>query len=114
MRAEMNQRRGNQALALADLNAVRTRAGLPALASAGNLLDEIRTEFIRETVAEGTRIHNLRRLRQSIHPADRSTSPNGIDCTMSNCAEVPWNSRLLVFVVPQTMLDRNPLIVQND
>jgi starch-binding outer membrane protein, SusD/RagB family len=114
MRAEMNQRRGNPALALADLNVVRTRAGLPALASTGNLLEEIRTEFIRETVAEGSRIHNLRRLRQPVHPADRAQSPGGLDCVMSNCAEVPWNSRLLVFVVPQTMLDRNPLLVQND
>jgi starch-binding outer membrane protein, SusD/RagB family len=115
MRAEMNQRKGNNAQALADLNAVRTRAGLPALAAApANLLEEIRAEFVRETFSEGNRIHNLRRLRQAVSTGDRSTSPNSIDCVMSNCAEVPWNSRLLVFVVPQTMLDRNPLLVQND
>ncbi len=114
MRAEMNQRKGNVGLALTDLNTVRTRAGLPALNISSNLLEEIRTEFVREMVAEGTRIHNLRRLRQSIHPADRGVSPNGIDCSMSNCAEVPWNSRLLVFVVPQVMIDRNPLLIQND
>ena len=115
IRAEMNQRKGNIALALADLNAVRARAGLAALASApANLLEEIRTEFVRETFGEGSRIHSLRRLRQPINPGDRSLSPNGVDCVMSNCSEVPWNSRLLVFVVPQTMLDRNPLMIQND
>jgi len=111
IRAEMNQRKGNTALALADLNAVRTRAGLSVLTTApSNLLDEIRIEFVRETFAEGTRIHSLRRIKANVNIGDRS----GIDCVMSNCNEVPWNSRLLVFLVPQTMLDRNPLIVQND
>ncbi|WP_370469294.1 RagB/SusD family nutrient uptake outer membrane protein [Nibrella viscosa] len=115
MRAEMNQRKGNTPLALNDLNAIRTRAGLPALATApANLLEEIRTEFIRETFSEGTRIHDLRRLRQPVNPGDRSTSPSGVDCASANCSELPWNSRLLVFLVPQSLIDRNPLMVQND
>ncbi|TAE35656.1 MAG: RagB/SusD family nutrient uptake outer membrane protein [Runella slithyformis] len=115
IRAEMNQRKGNIAQALTDLNAVRTRAGTAALATApANLLDEIRTEFVRETFGEGTRIHSLRRIKSPINTGDRSLSPSGVDCVMSGCNEVPWNSRLLVFVVPQTMLDRNPLMVQND
>jgi starch-binding outer membrane protein, SusD/RagB family len=76
MRAEMNQRKGNAALALTDLNAVRTRAGLPALTTApANLLEEIRKEFIRETFSEGTRIHNVKRLKQPLNPGDRPTSP---------------------------------------
>lgn len=115
MRAEMNQRKGNTALALADLNAVRTRAGLSALTTApANLLEEIRTEFVRETFSEGNRIHNIKRLKQALNPGDRPTSPGGVDCALGNCTDVPWNSRLLVFLVPQTMIDRNPLIVQND
>jgi starch-binding outer membrane protein, SusD/RagB family len=115
IRAEMNQRKGNIAQALTDLNAVRTRAGLVALATApANFLDEIRTEFVRETFGEGTRVHSLRRIKAPINTGDRSLSPSGVDCVMSGCNEVPWNSRLLVFVVPQTMLDRNPLMVQND
>jgi hypothetical protein len=115
MRAEMNQRKGNSSVALADLNAVRTRAGLPALATApANLLEEIRREFIRETFSEGNRIHSIKRLREALNPGDRPTSPGGIDCVQGNCNEVPWNSRLLVFLVPQTMIDRNPLLVQND
>jgi hypothetical protein len=115
MRAEMHARKGNTAAALADLNAVRVRAGLAALTSApANLLEEIRREFVRETFSEGSRIHDLKRLRQPVNPGDRSSSPSGVDCVMSNCAEVPWNSRLLVFLVPQTMIDRNSLLVQND
>jgi starch-binding outer membrane protein, SusD/RagB family len=115
MRAEMNQRKGNTALALADLNAVRTRAGLSALTTApANLLEEVRTEFIRETFSEGNRIHNIKRLKQALNPGDRPTSPGGVDCALGNCTDVPWNSRLLVFLVPQTMIDRNPLLVQND
>jgi starch-binding outer membrane protein, SusD/RagB family len=111
IRAEMNQRKGNTALALADLNAVRTRAGLAALNTpSANLLDEIRAEFTREMVGEGQRIHNLKRIKAPVSPGDRV----GADCVMSNCTDVPWNSRLLVFLVPQTMLDRNPLLVQND
>lgn len=115
MRAEMNQRKGNTDLALADLNAVRTRAGLSALTTApANLLEEIRMEFIRETFSEGNRIHNVKRLKQALNPGDRPSSPGGVDCALGNCTDVPWNSRLLVFLVPQTMIDRNPLIVQND
>ncbi|TAE89944.1 MAG: RagB/SusD family nutrient uptake outer membrane protein, partial [Runella slithyformis] len=57
---------------------------------------------------------SLRRIKSPINTGDRSLSPSGVDCVMSGCNEVPWNSRLLVFVVPQTMLDRNPLMVQND
>ena len=115
MRAEMNQRKGNGPLALADLNSVRIRAGLPALTTAqANILEEIRREFIRETFSEGNRIHAIKRLRQPVNPGNRTDSPGGVDCALSNCNEVPWNSRLLVFLVPQTMIDRNPLLVQND
>jgi hypothetical protein len=115
MRAEMNARKGNVAAALADLNAIRVRAGLPALATApANLLAEVRTEFVRELVAEGFRFHDLRRRREAIDPADRATSPGGLDCQLSNCQPVPWNSRLLMFQVPNAFLSRNPLAIPND
>ncbi len=115
IRAEMNARKGNTAAALADLNRVRTRAGLAALASApANLVDEIQTEFIRETFAEGTRIHNLKRQKKSVDPGDRSLSPEGVDCAISNCTPLPWNDKNLVFLIPQNFLDRNPLAVQNE
>lgn len=115
MRAEMNARKGNTAAALTDLNAVRTRAGLSALSAAPtDLVAEIRTEMVRELFTEGQRVHDLKRRREAIDPADRSTSPGAADCAIGNCQPVPWNSRLTVFLIPQTYLDRNPLAVQND
>ncbi|AQG78276.1 RagB/SusD family nutrient uptake outer membrane protein [Spirosoma montaniterrae] len=115
LRAEMNARRGNTAAALTDLNAIRTRAGLPALATPpADLLAEIRTEQVRELFTEGQRVYDLKRRREAIDPADRPTSPNGVDCAAGGCQAVAWNSRLTVFLVPQTYLDRNPLAVQND
>lgn len=115
MRAEMRARKNDFAGATTDLNTVRTRAGLPALNTASVvLLDEIRTEMVRELFTEGQRIHDLKRRREAVDPADRATSPAGADCAAGNCQPVPWNSRLTVFLIPQTFLDRNPLAVQND
>jgi len=115
MRAEMFARKGNTTSALTDLNVVRQRAGLPALnAASAVLLDEIKAEQVRELFTEGQRIHDLKRRREAVDPADRSTSPAGVDCAAGGCQPVPWNSRLTVFLIPQTFLDRNPLAVQND
>lgn len=115
MRAEMNARKGNTAASLADLNAVRTRAGLSALTVApANLLAEIRTEVVRELFTEGQRIHDLKRRREAVEPADRTSSPNQADCAVAGCQPIPWNSRFTVFLIPQVVLDRNPLMVQND
>ncbi|MGM9509005.1 RagB/SusD family nutrient uptake outer membrane protein [Larkinella sp. GY13] len=115
MRAEMNARKGNAAASLADLNAVRTRAGLAALTMGpANLLTEIRTEVVRELFTEGQRIHDLKRRREAVEPADRTASPNQADCAIAGCQPIPWNSRFTVFLIPQTVLDRNPLMVQND
>lgn len=115
MRAEMLARKGQTAAALADLNAIRTRAGLAALATAPTeLVAEIRRETVRELFVEGQRIYDLKRRKEDLLPGDRSLSPGAVDCAAGGCTPVPWNSRLLVFVVPQTFLDRNPLAVQND
>jgi len=111
----MYARKNNVTAATADLNAVRQRAGLPALNTASVvLLDEIKAEQVRELFTEGQRVHELKRRRESIDPADRATSPAGADCAVGGCEPVPWNSRLTVFLIPQTFLDRNPLAVQND
>lgn len=115
MRAECNARKGNTAAAIEDLNAIKTRAGLPNITpKAEELLAEIRTEFVRETFGEGLRVHDLKRRKEAVNASDRSLSSNGEDCVLSNCQNVPWNSRLLIFLVPQTFLDRNPLAQQND
>lgn len=115
MRAEANARKGSTATALADLNAVRTRAALPALSAAPtDLVAEIRAEFLRETFTEGLRAHDLKRRKEAIDPGDRNLSPSGVDCAASGCNPVAWNSRLLVYLIPQTFLDHNPLATQND
>lgn len=115
MRAEALVRTNNTAAALADLNAVRVRAGLPELTTVpANLLDEIRKEYIRETFTEGTRTHDLRRRKAPTLPSERTLSPLQQDCAGNNCAEVPWNSRALVFQIPRAFLDRNPQAVRND
>ncbi len=115
LRAEMYARKNDFTAAATDLNAVRQRAGLPALNVASVvLLDEIKTERVRELVAEGQRVHDLKRRKEAIDPADRTSSPNSIDCAVAGCQPVPWNSRFTVFLIPQTYLDRNPLAVQND
>lgn len=115
MRAEMAARKNDVAGATADLNAVRQRAGLPALnVTPTALLDEIRTEMVRELFTEGQRIHDLKRRREAVDPADRKLSPNAVDCAVAQCQPVLWNSRFTVFLVPQVVLDRNPQMVQND
>ncbi|WP_020604685.1 RagB/SusD family nutrient uptake outer membrane protein [Spirosoma spitsbergense] len=115
LRAEMNARKGNAATALADLNAIRQRAGLPALTTAlANLAEEVKTEQVRELFTEGQRVFDLKRRREVIDPADRLLSPGNVDCAVTGCQPVLWNSRFTVFLVPQTYLDRNPLAVQND
>ncbi len=115
LRAEMNARKSNTAAALSDLNAIRQRAGLPALTTApADLAGEIKTERVRELVAEGQRTYDLKRRKEAIDPADRLLSPGNVDCAATGCIPVPWNSRFTVFLVPQTYLDRNPLAVQND
>lgn len=115
MRAEANARKGSLVTALTDLNAVRTRAGLPAQNTAPtDLVAEIRAEYLRETFTEGVRVHDLKRRKEAVDPGDRKLSPGGFDCAGSGCNPVPWNSRLLVFLVPQTFLDHNPLAIQND
>jgi hypothetical protein len=115
LRAEMNARKGNAATALADLNAIRQRAGLPALTTAlANLAEEVKTEQVRELFTEGQRVFDLKRRREPIDPADRLLSPGNVDCAVTGCQPVLWNSRFTVFLVPQTYLDRNPLAIQND
>lgn len=115
MRAEANARKGSAATALTDLNAIRTRAGLPVLSAAPtDLVAEIRAEYVRELFTEGVRAHDLKRRREAINPGDRTLSPDGIDCVASGCTAVAWNSGLLVFLIPQTFLDHNPLATQNN
>lgn len=82
--------------ALADVNAVRTRAGLTALTglSGQALTDAIRRERSIEFIAEGHRFHELKRTRQNL----RAT---------------PWNGNQTIFKIPDVEVNANTLCTQN-
>jgi len=101
-RAEANFRAGGTpvgATPLADVNAIRTRAGLQPLASV--TLAQILKERRIELAFEGFRLGDLKRNQES------TTDP------LSN-ATIPWNSPRLVFPIPFRELNVNPNLKQNE
>jgi hypothetical protein len=100
-RAEANFRAGTTvgATPLADINAIRTRAGLPALASV--TLTQILKERRIELAFEGFRLGDLKRNQES------TVDP------LSN-AVIPWNSPRLVFPIPFREVNANPNLKQNE
>jgi hypothetical protein len=96
IRAEAANAAGNSAQALADVNIVRQRAGLPALSglSGTPLAQAIQRERLIELAVEGNRFHELKRLRQNI----RST---------------PWNGNQAIFKIPDVEVNANPNAAQN-
>ena len=120
MRAEIFARKGQAMDALADLNYVRSRAGIAPLLDETNLLEEIFTERIREMHAEGYRVHDLRRLGSLtdgeadevfILPGGRDPS-DARDCGYPGaCDPLKWNDPSLIWPIPQSELDINPLAI---
>lgn len=101
-RAEANFRAGTTtgATPLADVNAIRTRAGLTPLTAATLTLDAILKERRIELAFEGFRLGDLKR-----------TQASTID-PLTN-AVIPWNSPRLVFPIPFREINVNPNLVQN-
>ncbi len=100
-RAEANLRAGGTpvgATPLADVNAVRTRAGLPALTTV--TLSDILRERRIELAFEGFRLGDLKRNQES------TTDP------ITNTT-IAWNASRLVFPIPFRELNANSLLVQN-
>ncbi|MFT4023193.1 MAG: RagB/SusD family nutrient uptake outer membrane protein [Flavihumibacter sp.] len=95
IRAEANFREGTSlgASPVADINVIRTRAGLPALASVN--LDQIIRERRHELAFEGHRVHDVKRLQLSI-------------------GSIPWNSPKLVLPIPERETKINPSLTQNE
>lgn len=95
VRAECNLRLNSTvgATPAADLNAVRTRAGLPAIAAP--TIDDVLRERQLELAFEGLRIHDIKRLRQST-------------------GTFAWNAPKLVLPIPKREIDVNPAITQNE
>ena len=104
-RAEANFRNGTSvgAAPIADINAIRHRAGLDDLIPANLDLQEIRDERYRELCFEGHRLHDIRRFRENV------TVPSGDD----SGAVLPWNHPRLVLPIPQRELDVNSNLTQN-
>ncbi len=95
-RAEANQRLSQSvgAAPLDDVNAVRTRAGLPALTAAQLNLAAILKERRLELAHEGHQIHDLKRTRSKVGAKE-------------------FSDNALVMPIPQREIDTNPNIKQN-
>jgi hypothetical protein len=104
-RAEINAMDNHLEDAMADCNAIRSRAQITLLSmpmTQEQLLDSIRTERIRELCFEGDRLNNLRRLQLPVGPGERA----GVQ-------PIPWNSKDLVLKYTEEDMARNPLLVNN-
>jgi hypothetical protein len=88
----------NAAIALADINRIRTRAGLDLFQNvyATELtLQEVYNERLRELMYEGHFLHDMKRQQVSI-------------------SGYAWNARELVFPIPRREIEINPRLIQND
>lgn len=94
IRAECNFRLGTSAglTPLVEINTLRARSSAPALASL--TLDLILNERELELAFEGFTLHDYKR-------------------TQRNIGGLPYNDNKLVFPIPQSARDRNPLLEQN-
>ncbi len=99
-RAEANFRAGTSvgATPLADVNRIRTRAGLTALGAV--TLDQIYLERHLETAFEGFFIHDIRRFGKTV---DGLTTVDG----------KPINDNKIVFPIPQREINVNKNLTQN-
>lgn len=93
-RSLLRFRAGNIQGATSDLNAVRNRAGIGDLS--GTITEQdIHNERIKEMAFEGDRTDYLRAAKLDIPPGDRNISAE------------PYNTRSLVWPIPQRELDLN-------
>ncbi|WP_436517537.1 RagB/SusD family nutrient uptake outer membrane protein [Ekhidna sp. To15] len=97
---------GNEAAALADLNAIRNRAGLPNATSSGAaLIQDILDERRIELAFEGHRFFDLKRRGLDI------TKGNPVDdCVVCT---IPYSDYRVVAAIQQAELDVNPNLVNN-
>lgn len=82
--------------ALADLNIIRQRAGLPDFVgvTATDIFEAVKRERLVEFAFEGFRLFDLKRYKESV-------------------VGLPYNSTKLVFPIPQREIEANPALLQN-
>lgn len=97
VRAECNFRLGSQvgAKPLDDINAIRGRADLSALAGDQLTLDRILLERKLELAFEGVSLHDLKRLQTGV-------------------GNLSWNSPRLILPIPYREIVANPSLIQNE
>lgn len=115
---------GDEAASLAKINAVRARAGLPALSSFGayeapyvtsmnftvNALDLVLDERARECYAERTRYFDLRRTKQLVrYNLEFSRFIKDVSQMSNSKGEIKWYRP-----IPQTEIDNNTSITSAD
>jgi len=101
IRAEAYAATGNRALALADLKTIRDRAGLTQLSANVNVEDAVLRERRIELFCErGDRWLSLKRTGR-------------IDAVLGAAKPSTWQSYAQLFPIPQTAIDTNPNLIQN-
>jgi hypothetical protein len=106
IRAECNLREATTLGAdpLTDINAIRSRAELPALGSV--TLADVLKEKRLELAFEGARVHDIKRLQQDLVDY---TFVDSLD-TYVPFDTVLWNHNSMVFPIPQREVDANSIL----
>ncbi|MDF7813514.1 RagB/SusD family nutrient uptake outer membrane protein [Hymenobacter sp. YC55] len=104
IRSETAFRAGDLAVALADVNRVRTRSGATPLTEATLSLNAILRERQLELAFEGFRIHDLKRTGTNLVVPATSSAPS---------REISITSDILVLPIPKRETDLNADLVQN-
>jgi len=123
MRAEANARLGNTGDAIADLNAIRNRAGLSDYSGSsddsGDLVEDIIKERAREMFQEKYRIWEQLRLGAvdgtKIGIGDRAIIPlsnPGFDLLHTGPDDLDWDSDIWPFAIPTNESLYNPEVLQ--
>lgn len=117
-RAEANAKLGKTAAALADVNIIRTRAGLgdalyTSLPAGKTALDIVLEERWMELAFEGHRSYDLfRNNRSMIRNYPGTHSLNNTPTTNVN-QTVPATDARVIFFIPQSEIDKNSKLTQN-
>lgn len=113
IRAEARAQLGANANAIADLDSIRSRAGLPMLDNSlgkAALLAAVEQERKAELFGEwGHRWFDLKRTPSLVSPADKTRA----DDVMSVLRPATWNSTDILYPIPDAQRVANPALTQN-